>query len=76
MRATMTPWKEGLMDKLLYIHKVATLLDCSRPMIYKLIYEGKIKAIRIGKRGLRISESSLNNFICENTVAPDEFLNE
>ncbi len=61
------------MEKLLYIHRVAKALDCSRPMVYKLIYEGKIKAVRIGKRGLRISEPSLSKFIEKNTVIPEEF---
>ncbi len=64
------------MDRLLYIHKVAKLLDCSRPMVYELIYDGKLKAIRIGKRGLRISQTSLCDFLEENTIAPDEFHNE
>jgi len=59
-------------NKLMYIHRVAKVLDCSRPMVYKLIYEGKIKAVRIGKRGLRISEESLNGFIEANTLAPDD----
>ncbi|MFC1855430.1 helix-turn-helix domain-containing protein [Thermodesulfobacteriota bacterium] len=61
------------MEKLLYIHRVADMLDCSRPMVYKLIYEGKIKAIRLGKRGIRISEPSLEAFLEENTIVPDEF---
>jgi excisionase family DNA binding protein len=39
-------------------------------MVYKLIYEGKLKAVRIGKRGLRISETSLGNFLEENTISP------
>jgi excisionase family DNA binding protein len=64
------------MEKLLYIHRVAKALDCSRPMVYKLIYDGKIKAVRIGKRGIRISEASLNRFLEENTIIPDEFHTE
>jgi excisionase family DNA binding protein len=64
---------EDDMDRLLYIHRVAKMLDCSRPMVYKLIYEGRIKAVRIGKRELRISESSLNAFLEENTIVPDDF---
>jgi excisionase family DNA binding protein len=61
------------MDKLLKIQEVVKALDCTRPMVYKLIYEGQLKAIRIGKRGLRVSESSLNRYIEENTIIPDEF---
>jgi excisionase family DNA binding protein len=61
------------MDKLLYIHRVAKILDCSRPYVYKLIYEGKIKAVRLGKRGYRISKESVNQFILDNTINPETF---
>jgi excisionase family DNA binding protein len=50
-------------DKLLYAHVVAKWLGCSRPHIYKLIYDGEIIAYRIGKRGYRISEQSVLNFL-------------
>jgi hypothetical protein len=43
-------------------------------MVYKLITEGKIKAVRIGKRGLRISEPSLEEFIEKNTIDPAAFV--
>jgi excisionase family DNA binding protein len=55
-------------EQLMYIHTVAKILDCLRPMVYKLVYEGKIKAVRIGKRGIRITQQSLNDFIEANTV--------
>ena len=61
------------MERFLYIHRVAKTLDCSRPMVYKLIYEGKLKAVRIGKRALRISEASLSSFLEDNTIVPEEF---
>jgi excisionase family DNA binding protein len=61
------------MPKLMIIHKVARLLDCSRPMVYKLIYSGELKCVRIGKRGLRVSVDSLEEFIKKNTVSPDDF---
>lgn len=60
-------------DRLLYIHRVAKILDCPRPMIYKLIYESKLKAVQIDKRGLRISANSLQDYIKENTIIPDNF---
>lgn len=65
--------KEAPIDNLLYTDKVAKVLDCSRPMVYKLIYEGKLKAVRIGTRGLRISEASLRKYIKDNEIAPGEF---
>jgi excisionase family DNA binding protein len=70
---TITVRRMRDMDRLLYIHRVAKALDCTRPMVYKLIYERKLKAVRIGKRGIRISEASLQRFLEENEVIPDEF---
>jgi excisionase family DNA binding protein len=60
-------------DKLLYIHRVAKMLDCSRPMVYKLIYDMKLKAVRVGKRGIRISEASVNEFLKNETVISNDF---
>jgi excisionase family DNA binding protein len=65
--------KEEPIDRLLYTHRVAKVLDCSRPMVYKLIYKGKLKAVRIGTRGIRISEASLREYIKDNEIIADEF---
>lgn len=41
--------------------------------VYTLIKEGRLTAIRIGSRAIRISEKSLTGFIDSNRVDPDEF---
>ena len=41
--------------------------------IYTLIKEGRLTAIRIGARAIRISEKSLSGFINSNRVDPDQF---
>jgi hypothetical protein len=61
------------MGKLLYIHRVAKALDCSIPIVYKIICEGKLTAVKLSKRGLRITKKSYDQFIIDNTIKPDEF---
>jgi excisionase family DNA binding protein len=56
--------------KLLQIKEVAALLSISRPMVYKLIYEGSLEAFNLGKRCLRISELSVIGLLAENKILP------
>lgn len=56
--------------RLLNVHHVASCLCCTENMIYSLIQDGSLKAIRIGKRALRITESSLNEFIESREINP------
>jgi excisionase family DNA binding protein len=43
--------------------EVAKALSVSLATVYKLIAEGKIKAVRIGPKLLRIDKQQLNNFL-------------
>jgi excisionase family DNA binding protein len=63
-------------NRLLSILKVTEWLDCSRPTVYKLIYEGKLKTVRIGKRGIRVTKDSYDKYVEENTIIPDDFHTE
>jgi excisionase family DNA binding protein len=60
-------------EKYLHVCNVAKRLDCSKKHIYKLIQDGEIKAIRLGARALRITESSLRGFIEKNEVNPQDY---
>jgi excisionase family DNA binding protein len=62
----------GKISQLMKVEKVAEMLACSRPMVYKLIYNGELQAVKIGKRGIRITEASINGFLAENTVLPSD----
>ena len=66
---TMTEKK----DRLLCVHNVAERLNCHNSYVYTLIKDGHLKAIRVGKRALRVSESSLNRFIESRKVDPEEY---
>lgn len=55
---------------LLRLKDVQRVLNCSLPMIYKLLYNGELKGIRLGIRGIRITEISLNAFLEENVILP------
>ncbi len=58
---------------LLNAHHVANRLNCSNNTVYPLIQDGSLKAIRIGKRALRITESSLIEFLEFREVNPEEY---
>ena len=62
-----------MVEKFLYVHKVAKRLSCSNRHVYKLIRDGELKAIRLGTRALRITESSLESFVKKNRVDPEEY---
>lgn len=56
------------------VKKVATILDCTKEHIYHLIRVGHLQAIKLGPRALRVSESSLKEFISDREVEKTEFL--
>jgi len=60
-------------DRYLPVHQVAERLCCPNQYVYTLIKEGRLTAIRIGARAIRISEKSLSGFIESNRVDPDQF---
>ena len=56
----MTPKSE----KNIRVDEAAEILTCSDKHIYRLIAQGHLKALKIGRaRGLRIIESSVYDFI-------------
>lgn len=60
-------------NRLLNVHHVARCLSCTENTIYSLIQDGSLKAIRIGKRALRITESSLIEFLESREITPEEY---
>ncbi len=60
-------------DRYLTVSRVGNILCCSDQFIYKLIKEGKITALRLGIRAIRISEKSLHEFIDSNLLFPDDY---
>ena len=58
--------RTGLKDKpdpLLNIQQVMKRLNLSRSMVYKLIHNGELKAIRLGQKALRVPLSELEDYI-------------
>lgn len=60
-------------DRYLTIIKVAEILGCSERHVYEMVKKGKLKALRLGIRAIRISEKSLNTFIESSILDPDEY---
>jgi len=69
----MTATKEKKQDRYLAVNQVADVLGCKERFVYEKVKEGKLKAIRLGIRAIRISEKSLKEFIKSNIVDPDEY---
>jgi excisionase family DNA binding protein len=59
-------------NKYLSMQKVADTLDCTERHIFNLIADGFLTAIKIGSRAVRISEQSLNEFIENRKVNPED----
>ena len=50
-------------EKLLTVYTVADRLKVSPSTIYRLIDEGKLKAVRLSERNVRVPESSLTAYL-------------
>ena len=53
------------MAELWRVYRVAKLLDVSKKRIYQMVQEGKIEAVRLGPRSMRITRESIERFITE-----------
>lgn len=60
-------------ERYLLVSVVAKRLNCDRRVVYGMIHDGKIKAIRVGKRGLRILESTFWDYLKTYEIDPDEY---
>ena len=61
-------------DTYLKVSEVAKRLQVTRQAIYNWIAEGRLKAVKIGGKSVRITLSSLNEFI--QPVMPGERIEE
>ncbi len=55
---------------LLRVAEVASLLDCSRRHVFTLLATGRLRAIKLSTRALRISKAELERFVGENAHSP------
>lgn len=54
------------------VEAIAGSLSCSVAHVRKLIIDGKLEAIKIGTRAIRVSEKSLHRFIEMQRVNPED----
>ncbi|MBN1867928.1 helix-turn-helix domain-containing protein [Candidatus Sumerlaeota bacterium] len=47
------------------VYRVAKLLDVSKKRVYQMVHEGKLDAVRLGPRSMRITHESIERFITE-----------
>jgi excisionase family DNA binding protein len=54
------------------VWRVAQFLDCSRDHVYDMVRDGELVGLKIGAKGLRVSQESLDTFLVKNQVTdPD-----
>ena len=54
-----------MLPELTRVYRVAKLLDVSKKRIYQMVHEGKLDAVRLGPRSMRVTRSSIERFIEE-----------
>ncbi len=54
-----------MLSDLMRVYRVAKMLDVSKKRVYQMVQEGKIAAVRLGPRSMRITRESLEKFIRE-----------
>jgi excisionase family DNA binding protein len=59
-------------ENYLYVQTVAKRLRICERTVYNWIRDGKLNAIRVGGRSLRIPESALEKFLENSVVDPDD----
>lgn len=47
------------------VSEVSKILQINKDRVYELIYSGQLKAIRLSRRGIRITEDALKEFLQE-----------
>ncbi|MFW6286323.1 MAG: helix-turn-helix transcriptional regulator [Candidatus Sumerlaeota bacterium] len=50
-------------DELWRVYRVAKLFDVSKKRIYQMVYEGKLDAVRLGPRSMRVTRESIDRFV-------------
>ncbi|MDZ7641635.1 MAG: helix-turn-helix domain-containing protein [Desulfurivibrio sp.] len=66
--------KQQEIPEVMHVHAVARHLRCHRSTIYKLVEEGELIAIRLGRRGIRIKKASLDDYLFRQEIDPIEYL--
>ncbi|HNY27682.1 MAG TPA: helix-turn-helix domain-containing protein [Candidatus Sumerlaeota bacterium] len=54
-----------MLAELWRVYRVAKLLDVSRKRIYQMVQEGKLDAVRLGPRSMRITRDSIDRFVAD-----------
>jgi len=64
---------EPAKEKYITVQTVAERLSCTERYVYMLIQEGRLPAIKLGERALRISESDFDKFVSASLVNPADY---
>ena len=60
-------------ETLIHVRSAAGLLSCTEKHIYDMIKDGRLEAVRLGPRGLRVIKESVLKYVSENKVNPEDY---
>jgi len=59
--------------ELIYVARAAEILCCEVDHIYKMVKDARIEAVKLGPRGIRVIKSSVEKYIENNKVNPEDY---
>ena len=62
----------ALQSELMRVRRVANMLDVTAKRVYQMVTEGKIEAVKIGPRSMRIVRDSVDRYMEGNRIQPRE----
>lgn len=63
-------------DRLIYVRNAAERLCCTEAHVYQMIADGKLSAVRLGPRALRVFEKSVDEFIRQHKINAEDYLSD
>jgi excisionase family DNA binding protein len=60
-------------QQFLSVSRTAEYLDCSIQFVYQMIGTGELKAIKLGTQTIRVSVSSINEYIESRWIDPETY---
>ncbi len=59
--------------ELIYVKRAAEILCCTPKHIGTMVQDGRLKAVKLGPRGLRVVKASVDLYIQNNMVNPEDY---
>ena len=59
--------------ELIYVKRAAEILCCTPKHIGTMVQDGRLEALKLGPRGIRVFKTSIEKYIENNKVNPEDY---